>query len=76
MRTNASPETLELQLYVYIGSECWILSTLYESYGVIYKLSYILVAFFTTIESFLLTTAIKNFMFLTRSQQDFYTAFP
>ena len=30
-------ETLEMQ-YVYFGSECWILSTLYEPYGVIYKL--------------------------------------
>ena len=32
--------------------------------------------FFTTNDSFLFTAATRNFMFLTRCDQDFYTAFP
>ena len=37
---------------------------------------YFLVALSTTNDSFLFTAATKNFMFSTRCDQDFYTAFP
>ena len=40
------------------------------------QIKYFLVAFFTTNDSFLFTAATKNFMFLTRFDPDFYTAFP
>ena len=40
------------------------------------QIKYFLIAFFTTNDSFVFTAATKNFMFLTRFDQDFYTASP